>query len=99
MVFHFIFLYWQLFYSEGEGKLSEGKLICNMICISEIRGSRAIPVQMTFTYGWTLDEGDDPTLIDLHPCYFVEDNCTGSLSRYCLICYEFFSNFNYIKLF
>ena len=53
-----------------------------MICISEIRGSRAIPVQMTFTYGWTLDEGDDPTLIDLHPCYFVEDNCTGSLYRF-----------------
>lgn len=57
----------------------EGKLICNLVAVENINGSIQVPVQLTFKYGWTLDEFDDDSLIDLHPCYCGHSCCTGSI--------------------
>ena len=46
-----------------------------------INASPLLPVELTFNYGWTFDDGDDQTLLDDYPCFCGNDNCSGTIYK------------------
>ncbi len=56
-----------------------GKFKMYIVAGKDIYGTVELPVELTFNYGWIIEDDMSISIMDANPCFCCSDNCTGSI--------------------